>query len=237
MPRACASSTMRATGFTVPSALETWMTDTNFVRSPSAASYAAMSSSPASVMGTTRSLAPVCSHTSCHGTMLEWCSIQVSTTSSPGRRLVRPQLCATRLMPVGAAAREDDFAGLPGVDELLDAVPGALVGLRRALAQQVRRAVDVGVVVLVVPAIRVDHRLRLLRGVRVVQVDQRLPVHRLREDRELRPDGGGVDGAGRPGGRRHHASAAFGSAASRASSSASRSGSIVTRSMMSLANA
>ena len=31
--------------------------------------------------------------------MFEWCSIQVTSTSSPGRSLERPQLCATRLMP------------------------------------------------------------------------------------------------------------------------------------------
>ena len=33
------------------------------------------------------------------GTMLEWCSIQETSTSSPGFRCVRPQDCATRLMP------------------------------------------------------------------------------------------------------------------------------------------
>ena len=32
-----------------------------------------------------------------HGTMLAWCSISVSRTASPARRLARPQLCATRL--------------------------------------------------------------------------------------------------------------------------------------------
>ena len=49
-------------------------------------------------MGTTFSVAPVCWHTSCHGTMLEWCSIQVTRISSPGFRFVRAQLCATRLI-------------------------------------------------------------------------------------------------------------------------------------------
>ena len=32
-----------------------------------------------------------------HGTMLEWCSISVSNTASPARRLPRPHDCATRL--------------------------------------------------------------------------------------------------------------------------------------------
>ena len=49
-------------------------------------------------MGTTRSRAPVCSQTICQGTMFEWCSIQETSTSSPGSRKVRPQACATRLM-------------------------------------------------------------------------------------------------------------------------------------------
>ncbi len=33
----------------------------------------------------------------CHGTMLAWCSISVSTTTSPRPRFERPQLWATRL--------------------------------------------------------------------------------------------------------------------------------------------
>ena len=42
------------------------------------------SSWPSSVSPNQRSVAPVRSQTSCHGTMLEWCSISVMTTSSPG---------------------------------------------------------------------------------------------------------------------------------------------------------
>ena len=35
---------------------------------------------------------------SCHGTMFEWCSISVSTISSPSRRFASPQARAIRLM-------------------------------------------------------------------------------------------------------------------------------------------
>ena len=34
----------------------------------------------------------------CHGTTFAWCSISVTTTTSPSRRLARPQEYATRLM-------------------------------------------------------------------------------------------------------------------------------------------
>ena len=41
------------------------------VRGDSIAAYSSISISPASLIGTTRSVAPVCSHTSCQGTMFE----------------------------------------------------------------------------------------------------------------------------------------------------------------------
>ncbi len=45
-----------------------------------------------------RRRAPVAWAASCQGTMLEWCSISVITISSPGRRNLRPQAAATRLI-------------------------------------------------------------------------------------------------------------------------------------------
>ena len=44
-----------------------------------------------------RSVAPVRSVRSCHGTMLEWCSISVMTTSSPGPTLKLPSAHAKTL--------------------------------------------------------------------------------------------------------------------------------------------
>ncbi len=56
-------------------------------------------------------------------------------------------------------------------------------------AELVHRAGDVRVVPLEVVDHRVDHDLRLLRGVRAVEVDQRVPVgERPRQDREVSPD-------------------------------------------------
>ena len=60
---------------------------------------------------------------------------------------------------------------------------------------------DVGVVVLVVAAQGVDDRARLLRGGRVVEVDQRLAVDLLLQDREVVADAAHVErGRPRPGG-------------------------------------
>ncbi len=97
-PRACASSMMRRTGLIVPSELDRWTIETIFGRPFSSFSYSSRSNSPSSFMGTTRSTAPVASQAICQGTMLEWCSIAERMISSPGRRLVRPQDWATRLM-------------------------------------------------------------------------------------------------------------------------------------------
>ena len=56
-------------------------------------------SAPLSSIGATFKRAPRSSHSSCHGTMLEWCSIAVISTSSPGCTRQRPNDWATRLMP------------------------------------------------------------------------------------------------------------------------------------------
>ena len=64
--------------------LDTHVSETTLVRSVIRSSMFERSSSPSSVMPNHRSVAPVRSVSSCHGTMLEWCSISVMTTSSPG---------------------------------------------------------------------------------------------------------------------------------------------------------
>ena len=98
-PRACASSVMARTGFTVPSAFERCVTATSRVRGPISASSASRSSSPAGVTRTARIVAPRRSAISCQGTRFEWCSISVTSTSSPARTNASPKLAATRLIP------------------------------------------------------------------------------------------------------------------------------------------
>ena len=53
---------------------------------------------PSSRIGMWRSTMPRSSRSICHGTMFEWCSISVITTSSPGSRKARPHEWATRLI-------------------------------------------------------------------------------------------------------------------------------------------
>jgi hypothetical protein len=90
---------MVATGATVPSTLETWLTAMMRVRELTSCRQASRSSAPSGPTGTTRSTAPVRWATTCQGTMLEWCSATVSTISSPACRVVPPQAWATRLIP------------------------------------------------------------------------------------------------------------------------------------------
>ncbi len=67
-PWACAVAIICFTGLTLPSALETWVTPTMRVRALNSAAYASRQSSPASVIGTTRIVAPVSAASICHAT-------------------------------------------------------------------------------------------------------------------------------------------------------------------------
>src|SRR5438094_725573 len=57
-------------------------------------------------------------------------------------------------------------------------------------------AVHVGVVVLVVTAKCIEHAFRFLRGRSIVEVDQRLAVRLLKEDRKILADSLPIDGSG-----------------------------------------
>ena len=71
------------TGLMVPGTFDTWVTPSSFVRRHRLNS-ASRSSVPSSRMSATLILAPVRCATSCHGTMLAWCSMRVSRMESPG---------------------------------------------------------------------------------------------------------------------------------------------------------
>ena len=86
---------------------------------------------------------------------------------------------------LGRAAGEDDLAGRRGVEEPGHPRAHAVVRHGGALAQVVHAPVDVGVLGGVEPGDRVDDAPGLLAGGGVVEVDQRLAAHPLREDREI----------------------------------------------------
>ena len=97
---------------------------------------------------------------------------------------------------LGGVLGEDHLVAARRVDERGDLVAGALVQRRGLLGEHVHAAVDVGVVLLVVLAERVEHLARLLRGRRVVQVHELLAVvDQAVQDREVLADRLGVEEA------------------------------------------
>ena len=97
-PAAWARGAISAIGFRQPRVLLTCTRLTRRVRPLSWAWKSARSSSPRSVRPTWRRTQPVRAASSCQGTRLLWCSMTLSSTSSPALRLASPQLRATRLI-------------------------------------------------------------------------------------------------------------------------------------------
>ena len=153
---------------------------------PSAAARS-RSSRPSSVTSNQRSVAPVRCASSCHGTMLEWCSITEMTISSPGRRRGADRVRA-EVQRLGRVLGEDDLLGAIRADELGELGPRTFERLGRLGAEQVHRPGHVRVVVEVMIFDRLDDDPRLLRGVGAVQVDQRPLPGGPFQDREVGPD-------------------------------------------------
>ena len=143
-------------------------------RRRAASSRSVRSSWPSSVSGTQRSSMPRSAASMCHGTMLAWCSIWVSTTTSPARGWRGPTT-GDQVERLGGVLGEDHLVGTWGVDEPRTPWPGALVGVGGLGGQLVGAAVDRRVRRLHEPRHRVDDRPRLLRRVRRVEVDDRRP--------------------------------------------------------------
>ena len=149
-------------------------------RSESSAAYASSSISPRSSIGTTRSTAPVCSHSICHGTMFEWCSSH-DMSDLVARLQHRPAVALRdEIDAVGRAVGQDDRLRVRGVDEARGLRARALVqpAVARSLSRCVARwMLRVGVAIVVVH--RLQHGLRLLARVRAVEIHERLAVHAL----------------------------------------------------------
>ena len=105
--------------------------------------------------------------------------------SAPG---LRDQIDA-----LGRAAREDDFIGASCAEICRHALPRFLVRFSRAGTQFVETAMHIGVVVLVIMPERIDHGARLLRCRRVIEIDQRMTVRFLIEDRKILADDTPID--------------------------------------------
>src|SRR5262249_61243830 len=72
--------------------------------------------------------------------------------------------------------------------EALDGRPGLFVVLRSALGKRMHATMDVGIIVPIKMFDGLDHCQRLLRGGRVIQVDQRLAVNALVKNRKVATD-------------------------------------------------
>ena len=84
---------------------------------------------------------------------------------------------------------KDDLLGVGRIEEAADGLSRRLVRVGRASAQRMHTAMDVGVLFDVVVHERIEHRLRLLRRRGVVEIDERLAVDALPQDREIPPNG------------------------------------------------
>ena len=113
----------RSTGFSVPRMLLTWTKASTLVRSLTSASRSVRSSRPSSVSGSQRSVAPVRSQSICHGTRLEWCSISVTQTSSPGPSAKRepaaalPKRVGDQVVGLGGVLGEHDLVRVGRAEE------------------------------------------------------------------------------------------------------------------------
>ena len=200
---------------TVPSTFDWWVNATTFVRSLISSSSRQVEPAVVGRPGTSAATAPVRRHSSCHGTRFAWCSISVTTISSPGpsaNRAPPGRARADRRVAERVGDQVDRLGGVLGEDHLVR------VGARRtrrsargpprrrrwpprrAGARRGARRRCAGEELL----LGVDHLPRPLRGGPGVQVDQRLPVaDGARQDREVGPDRGDVQrrSAGRRAGR------------------------------------
>ena len=97
-PWACAVAIISFTGLIVPSTLDTWVTLTILVRSEKRFSYSSSNSSPLSFIGMTLIAIPLRAANNCQGTILLWCSITETITSSPSCMNSSPKLETIKLM-------------------------------------------------------------------------------------------------------------------------------------------
>jgi len=115
----------------------------------------------------------------------------------------RAERVCREVQSLGRVLGEHDLVPIRRTDERRNLVARTLVGLGRLRTQLVHRPCHVGVVVCVVVRDRVDDDLRLLRGVRRVEVHQRQVSRQpARQDREVTPDAVGERIQGDVGARR-----------------------------------
>ncbi len=193
-PAAWAAAARSATGFRVPSTLDMQVTASSLAPSRTW-SRSSRTRRPSSSMGSQRSSMPRSAASMCHGTMLAWCSISVSTTTSPRPRWVRPQAVGHQVECLGGVLGERDLAGGDGcADEPAHVGAGRLEAPGGLLGDGVHAAVDIGMCGLVVLAHGVEHGGRALRRRGRVQVGDGPAVDHPGQEGEVLGQRGGVEG-------------------------------------------
>ena len=101
--------------------------------------------------------------------------------------------CSDDVDGLGTAFGEDDLLDRLCIDKTTHGLARALISLRRLVRERMQAAMHVRVAVAHRAGHRVDHRIRLLRGGSVVEIDQRLAVDRPAKDGKLLADGADVE--------------------------------------------
>ena len=94
-------------------------------------------------------------------------------------------------------SRENDLLVRTGVDEPPHGLPGRLIRLGRRIREIVQAPMHIRIFVLIGVSQAIDHLLRLLGRGGVIQIDKRLPIGSLGEDREIRAHRFNIIGAER----------------------------------------
>ncbi len=184
-PAACARGTIVSSGTIEPIVLETWVSATSLTPR-SSASRSSSTSVPSARGGDEAQLGA-----GLGGQQLPRHEVGVVLELAGEDRVAGVQVLQAprerdQVDRLGRVAGPDDLGALARVDEARHLRAGGLEGVGRAGRDLVHAAVDVGVVVLVVVDQALDHRARLLRAGRRVEVHQPLAARRrLGQDRKV----------------------------------------------------
>lgn len=95
-----------------------------------------------------------------------------------------PRLCH-QIYAFSGSPREDNFISAGRSEIFRHLLPGFFISFRRTRTQFVKATMHVGVVVLIIMSQHLEHRFWFLRGCGVVEVNERMPMRPLVQDRKI----------------------------------------------------
>ncbi len=104
----------------------------------------------------------------------------------PGTEVAPAITLRNQVYPLGRSAHKNDLFERFRIDEMLDFLACAFVGVCRQFAQGMHAAMDIGIVRAIIFIQCLDDLARLLCRCRIVQVHQGLAAYGLLEDWEIR---------------------------------------------------